>query len=251
MPRQGVGTVWHFDTYDDLQDTTGIDGVFGHVIGTDGVKVDATYLWIDGPGWIVLWGDTPTADQFGASSDAIAQVLYWRADSVPSRLAATDSPLARGDRMMVDLDDELITTPMWQTPARWQDTPSDPTGTNSTAGVMMGLAASITPLTQRILVLVSGDIQNSSGSGGGTVQIRYGTGAAPANGNALTGTAIGGQPDLTQAAVASNKAVPFALNAIEVVGITAGETYWIDVSLAALNTGTASIKNVSISALDF
>lgn len=251
MTFQRTGMVWVFDFQSELLDTNGIPGVFAAAENTSPDDQDGhlyLYFWPhDDIGWIPLYGAAPPVEQLAPSLDGDAgrNVLYW--DDFTNTLAATNNGLL-GDRLVVD---PTSTLPAWLTPAPYQATPADPTGTNSTTGVMMGLGASITPLTTRILILASGDIQNSSGSGGGTVQIRYGTGTAPANGDALTGDAIGGQPDLTQAAVASNKAVPFALNAIQVAGLSAGTTYWIDLALAALNTGTASIKNISISALDF
>lgn len=130
----------------------------------------------------------------------------------------------------------------------YQASPSNPTGTADTTGKMMGLAGTITPATTgKILVIISGDISNGTILDGGKVQIRMGTGTAPANGDALTGTAYGGL-------VRSNTAVageflPFSLNAI-VSGLTLSTAYWIDVGLAAITGGTASVADISISAIE-
>src|SRR6185503_7947405 len=75
-----------------------------------------------------------------------------------------------------------------------QSNPSDPSTTTSTTGVMMGLGSSttITPNTTGvIMIVVTGDIDNSAAGDGSQVQIRYGTGTPPINGAALTGTGAG------------------------------------------------------------
>lgn len=131
----------------------------------------------------------------------------------------------------------------------YQATPADPTGTTNTTGLMMGLAGAITPAVNgRVLIIISGDIQSTLSGDGGKLQIRYGTGTAPVNAAALTGTAIGGLVNML--AAANNQRVPFTCQAI-VTALTVATAYWIDVGLAAVTGGTAAIKNVSISANEF
>jgi hypothetical protein len=111
---------------------------------------------------------------------------------------------------------------------------------------MMGLAGAITPaLTGRLMITISGDIVNSTGSDGGKVQIYYGTGTAPVNGVALTGNAIG----TVVRAIAGTVTVPFSVQAI-VTGLSVATAYWLDLSLAAITGGTASIADVSISVIE-
>src|SRR5439155_2819066 len=124
----------------------------------------------------------------------------------------------------------------------------NPVGTASTTGVMMGLAGSITPnRTGNVLIIISGDIFNNTINDGGTVQIRTGTGTAPINGAALTGTVRGGTP-ATTAAVGSEKS-PFSVNAV-VTGLTLGTAVWLDLGVAAVIGGTATVENISISAVE-
>ena len=55
-----------------------------------------------------------------------------------------------------------------------------PAGTTSTTGLMMGLAGAITPAhSGNVLLIVSGTLTNGTTSDGASLQIRYGTGAAP------------------------------------------------------------------------
>lgn len=130
-----------------------------------------------------------------------------------------------------------------------QSTPGNPTGTNSLVGVMMGLAGAITPVaTGKVLIIISGDITNASAiADGGKVQIRYGTGTAPSNADALTGTTAGGLVRYIAATTA--EVAPFSLNAL-VTGLSVSTAYWIDVGLAAITGGTTSIADLSVSAVE-
>lgn len=126
-----------------------------------------------------------------------------------------------------------------------QSTPSNPTGTTDLTGKMMGLAGAITPTsTGKVLINISGTSSNDTLLDGASMQIRTGTGTAPANGAALTGTAQGGKVRSNTAV--SGELIPFALNAI-VTGLTLNTAVWIDVGLAAITGGTASISDISIS----
>ena len=147
-------------------------------------------------------------------------------------------------------DDRAFVT-LASIPSTSQATPSNPTGTTDTTGKMMGLAGTITPVsTGKILIVISGDIANDTIADGAAVQIRYGTGTAPANADALTGTAVGGLVSSTNPDIAlATLNVPFSLNAI-VTGLTPGTAYWIDTGLKAITGGTATISNVSISVIE-
>ena len=143
----------------------------------------------------------------------------------------------------------------WQTPqsASSQKTPVDPATTSSTVGVMMGLSASITPvLTGKIMIIISGDIDNDTGDDGAQVQMRTGTGTPPINGAALTGTTQGGlvKMSVVVSGGATNVTrVPFSLNAI-VTGLTLNTAVWIDLGLAVIAAGNARVRDISISVVE-
>lgn len=147
------------------------------------------------------------------------------------------------------------TAATWQTPtlATSQKTPADPNTTSSLVGVMMGLSASITPvLSGKIMIIISGDMDNDSGDDGAQVQMRTGTGTPPINGAALTGTTQGGLVKMD--VVVSGGAtvvtrVPFSLNAI-VTGLTLNTAVWIDISLAAIGAGNARVRDISMSIVE-
>ena len=132
-------------------------------------------------------------------------------------------------------------------------TTAAPTGIG-TAGAVMGLGGTITPLyTGTVLLMISGDITNNTGADGAKVQIYYGTGSASANGTACasagtTRTAVGQAVQQTPVAAAATK-IPFHVHAV-VTGLTIGTAYWYDACLTAITGGTASIADVTVSAAE-
>jgi hypothetical protein len=141
-----------------------------------------------------------------------------------------------------------------------QFTPSNPTGTQSTSYVMMGLGgtAKITPNGSGIiLIIVSGSIINTAGSTNATnssnLQIRYGSGTAPSNGAAVTGTAVGSA--LTQSSHNNINTFAFSLSGIASgLTISPSTTYWIDIALQDVTDpsvqGPVNLSNISISVVE-
>jgi hypothetical protein len=118
--------------------------------------------------------------------------------------------------------------------------------TTSTAGLMQGLAVLFTPVvSSRVLIMLSGDLTNNTASDGVKIRLRYGTGSAPADEAALTGTTLGNIPQFVPPATANLKA-PFAIQGIA-SGLTVGTQIWVDIELAAITGGTATAENLSLS----
>jgi hypothetical protein len=132
-----------------------------------------------------------------------------------------------------------------------QSTGKNPTGTaNTAAELMMGMAGSITPVgTGTVLITICGNITNSSASDGWKYQIRHGTGTAPTNTAAATGTADGTDVSGALGTGTNRATMPFSISAL-VTGLTANTAYWIDMSLAAVTGGTATLANVNIIAIE-
>src|SRR5690242_15711692 len=108
--------------------------------------------------------------RIGSSSDVVWLCLIWLLLSVAPAWAYYPGPQG----------------------AQSQATPTNPTGTSSTTGVMMGLAGSVTPkFSGRVQVTMSGDCFSGTIADGANIQMRYGTGTAPSNAGALAGTTIG------------------------------------------------------------
>lgn len=114
-------------------------------------------------------------------------------------------------------------------------TPADPTGILGATSLMLGLAVTYTPIrTGRIRIRVTGNITDDTTADLGTWILRYGTGTAPANQAASTGTAV--TPSRTWTALTGMTSVPFAQNT-QISGLTVGTTYWIDYAAAATGAG--------------
>jgi hypothetical protein len=135
--------------------------------------------------------------------------------------------------------------------ATLQATPSDPTGTaNTSAGVMMGAGStcSLTPsYSTRVRFEIIGNLTNTVAGAGTQPELVYGTGGAPSNGAAATGTVLGKRVNFNPPN--SNNSAPFNLSGIA-TGLTAGTAYWFDINLVA-GAGTASIASLSCNAMEF
>lgn len=127
--------------------------------------------------------------------------------------------------------------------------PSAPTGTSASfPAEMVGLAGSITPATSgKVLVVISCDAKISSAGSSISIRLRYGTGSAPANGDSLTGTAIGAFR--TVQATTANYTMAMSVNAV-ITGLSVGTAYWLDLQASQVNGGTINLYNVSISAIE-
>lgn len=133
-----------------------------------------------------------------------------------------------------------------------QSTPADPGATTSTTGVMMGLAGSITPSRSgKVLIVISGDVDNNTAGNGSQFRIRYGTGSAPLNGSALTGATAGALQKFVNPSLALllPGRSPFSVNAI-VIDLTVNTSYCIDLELGAITGGTATVRDVSMSIIE-
>lgn len=131
-------------------------------------------------------------------------------------------------------------------------TPADPTDTASTSLVCMGLggACTVTPAASgKVLVTVTGQAQSLTAAANITLGCRFGTGTAPVNGAADTGTRFGAAADPVVKPVATGVSVPFAFTGL--LSLTPGTAYWLDV-VAATGTGAdhAKVTDVGVTAVE-
>lgn len=168
----------------------------------------------------------------------------WRVAGVPSNSNGNNS-----DRALQDAGVTWVKKGgVWLTETSVIVAQANPANPALTAtldpGVMMGLGQLITPnRSGKIRVTVYGDAFNSVATDGMTMQIRQGTGGAPANGGALAGTVQGNKVSATSATASAK--VPFALMAV-ITGLALGTQIWVDVALGALVGGNASIENLTV-----
>jgi hypothetical protein len=131
----------------------------------------------------------------------------------------------------------------------------NPTGNVSTTAKAMGLGGSptsfvLTPAGSGIaLVWIGGMATNTTAAGSGvTITGRWGTGTPPVNG-ATTG--LGTQFGTPQRFVASTTAGQQGFIVMgKVTGMTVGTQYWFDISIVAVTSGGATVKDVQFVALE-
>jgi hypothetical protein len=130
--------------------------------------------------------------------------------------------------------------------------PNPSGGTTATTAVMMGLgyAGEFTPHFNGVVEMtISGTIANGTASSGGSVQIVYGTGSAPANAATYTGLACGAPVAVTNNASTAAVGFPFSIDCVA-TGMALNVPYWIDAALARTTgtSGTVTISNLTITA---
>lgn len=121
--------------------------------------------------------------------------------------------------------------------------PTNPTGTTSGTPVMMGLGSTcvITPATStKVRFRISGSMFNNTAPDNSAVQLQFGSGVAPANGVAATGTSLSSVIFGTSST--TNALVPFAVEGVGAV--VAGTAYWLDLSLQQAGGGSATVINI-------
>ena len=147
----------------------------------------------------------------------------------------------------VPLTTEL--TPVPFTGSSWiYETPANPTGNTSTTEYkMMGVgdtAQFTTSVNGQGLVkfAINGVAENVNLLEGYSLQVVYGVGTPPANGDPWTGTQIGAT------ITAANGSQHYHKDSI--IEVDAGDTIWFDVAVKALVSGTALAKDIEISAYE-
>lgn len=129
-----------------------------------------------------------------------------------------------------------------------------PAGTVSGSQVMMGCGSvcAYTPIGSGIIFITATMFAyNTTATQSDIVGPRYGTGTAPVNGAALTGTRWGcsTDPAIRPAVVGSSETLPVAFT--DVLSLTPGIPYWFDISLLSGSTSDELfITNVSMSIVE-
>lgn len=134
--------------------------------------------------------------------------------------------------------------------ARFQASPANPTGTTSTTGVMMGLGTScnLTPVySTRVKVDFNFTIQSTGTTAQNSV-LKFGTGTAPTNGAAATGTSVGNTRNVTVGIAGAP--IPITQGGI-ITGLTPGTAYWFDLDIFATTSGTDTVKDIDCNAFEF
>lgn len=173
--------------------------------------------------------------------------------------ADTFSYTIKGGAITADRQITLPLTTQTETlavqPQKLSSAVTNPTGTTNTSGLMAGIGSTctITPrVTGNVFIIVTGQGSTSTGDAGWGADLRYGTGTAPANAAALSGTVLqlvltGSAPTTTS--VTTPLTAPITLQGIG-TGLTVGTAYWIDIGQRAVTAGTASFTNLQCTAFE-
>jgi len=216
-------------------------GIFGGIVG---VANGGTGLTTGNSGGVVCF----TASATMASSNALAAngvVIGGGAGACPTNITA-----GTAGQLLVG----TAAAPNFVTPASTTVTSASPSAITpgTSAYVMLGLGstATITPAaTGRIFMTISGTLLIGSTTNGALTRCTYGTGAAPGNGVAETGSTVG----IAQAylAGAATEKAPFVCQGV-VTGLALATAVWLDVS-AENTTGSQALtySQVTVSAFEF
>lgn len=153
--------------------------------------------------------------------------------------------------------------PFSPAPAAVVRTFASATAINSAVYLMNGLGSAASPLvitptsTGRVLVMITGDLVENATAQTATLQLSFGTGAAPANAAALTGTQVGGE--LSWVSLTGQLTMPFAhtwlitgLSVPTFSGIgaqSAATPVWIDLNTKS-SAGTVQLTNINAFAIE-
>ena len=127
--------------------------------------------------------------------------------------------------------------------------PANPVGNSTTSLLMCGCAVAFTPSGAGItLVVITCGASNSAVGSNNTVGARFGTGTAPANGAAVTGTRIGSSADpvVGDATTAFTDPVTFT----DVLTLVPGTTYWFDLCQASSAATTVTLLNLTFAIVE-
>jgi hypothetical protein len=218
----------------------------GGVLTRLGIGSSANILTVSGglPAWTAPTGGGNVSNTGTPTANQIAQ--WTNATTVQGANMA--SLLTAGNGIAIT-GTTNATVSQSLTNAVLQATPTPPTGTTSATGVMMGLGTTckITPVySTRVHLAFFGNASQNAVSTF-SIQNRFGTGTAPANGAAPTGTLIGAVASGTSPT--SGYQGSFATPVI-ISGLTPGTAYWFDLSLLT-SGGTSTINSVSCAIDEF
>lgn len=131
----------------------------------------------------------------------------------------------------------------WKLASSYQSAILNPASMTGAVALMVGLGGAITPgKSGTAVIFISGEYTSDDNVGITEVSLRVGTGSAPTNGNAVTGT-IKQTKNLIAASATARQAFSFNYSG----ALTPGTAYWVDLSTKNAASGAVRLFNVSIS----
>lgn len=125
--------------------------------------------------------------------------------------------------------------------------PANPAGTVSATLVMMGVGGTckITPGSGgKVQVMITGQVAVATTANVVvTWGARFGTGTAPVNGAAVTGTRWGAAADYTTQTATAGVKVPFCL--VDLLTLTPATAYWFDIAIGVASANSGTVTSLS------
>jgi hypothetical protein len=221
--------------------------------GTQQAAFDALGPTATRAGDIIYWNGTHYVTLAGNNSGT--NVLTENASGVPSWSApgtGTVTSITAGTGLSGGTITTTGTIARDFSEVTFKATAANPTGTTSAAGVMMGLGTTfkITPTKSGRVLFIIGLNVSAATVAGVTVSVQglYGTGTAPSNGVAQTGTVFDG---------ARANTIPTIGGLCDTVvtgfatGLTLSTQVWFDIWMSSDGTHTATALNIYGSAIEF
>lgn len=200
-------------------------------------------IFWSGSAWVTLPGDNTATLVLQSTA---AGVLSWAAAGTGTVTSVTCGTGLSGGTFT-----STGTCALALTNATVQAAPANPTGSSSTApGVMMGLGTTckITPVySGRAKFEIVATYANNTATVSSFSTLRFGTGTAPVNGVAATGTQIGNIVQ-NSSAVASATVTSPAQGIV--TGLAPGTSYWFDLALY-VNANASTVININCNAFEF
>jgi hypothetical protein len=133
-------------------------------------------------------------------------------------------------------------------PVRYRNFTNATTFTATTNTLKMGGYGSSWTATPtrgtKLRITVTGYITANSSTNTALFNLRYGTGTAPAQGDAVTGSG-GTTTDYLATPNAANSFIPFVMQ-YEATGLTLSTVYWFDVTMRSSPSNTATMTPISV-----
>lgn len=174
----------------------------------------------------------------------------------PGGTTAFDTNLYRNSAGVLKTDGALtvagrLTASLVAAPANFK--PANPTGTVSTTDVMAGFGATVTYTpgsSGKVLIVINGECNTATAVTFVNAGARFGTGTAPANGDAVTGTRFGtSSVDYQPRGSGISNQTSFGFN--DILSLTAGTTYWFDIGFSTGNASDqANLRSVVFSLVE-
>lgn len=121
--------------------------------------------------------------------------------------------------------------------------PSNPAAVNSTSYLMLGTGSTCTYTpagSGKVLVTITCGFYTATSASTAFIKGAFGTGTAPVNGAADTGSLIG----VSQQYRAASNSVPIPLAITDRLSLTPATTYWFDLAAASDGTNAATVKAI-------